>query len=108
MCVVANDPLYLMSPTSVPEEPWDSEPMFTQWGDTKFYTPTVDGREVTIEVKYSIVKPEALRTDQPTQNPGNADRGKHARRNIGVSVVREDREIILVLSCASLCVQIRP
>ena len=95
MCVVANDPLYLMSPTSVPEEPWDSEPMFTQWGDTKFYTPTVDGREVTIEVKYSIVKPEALRTDQPTQNPGNADRGKHARRNIGVSVVREDREIIL-------------
>ena len=92
--VVANDPLYLMKPTSTPE-PWNSEPMFTQWGDTKFYTPTVDGREETIEVKYSIVKPEALKTDRITQNPGTTDHGKHARHNIGVSVVREDREIIL-------------
>ena len=88
MDVVANDPLYLMSPTSVPEEPWDNEPMFTQWGDTIFYTPAVDDREETIQVKYSIVKPGALRTDRVTQNPGTADRGKHARRNIGVSVVR--------------------
>ena len=92
--VVANDPLYLMKPTSTPE-PWNSEPMFTQWGDTKFYTPTVDGREETIEVKYSIVKPEALKTDRITQNPGTTDHGKHARHNIGVSVVRENREIIL-------------
>ena len=29
--VVANDPLYLMSPTSTPEDPWASEPMFDQW-----------------------------------------------------------------------------
>ena len=50
---------------------------------------------MTIEVKYSIVKPEALKTDQVTQNPGNTERGRHARHNIGVSVVREDREIVL-------------
>ena len=91
---VANDPLYLMKPTSVPEKPWDDEPMFKQWGE-KYYTPIVDGREVTIEVKYSIVKPEALKTDRVTQNPGDMPRGKHARHNIGVSVVREDREIVL-------------
>ena len=30
-----------------------------------------------------------------TQNPGDTDRGRHARHNIGVSVVREDREIVL-------------
>ena len=92
---VANDPMYLMNRTSVPESPWDSEPMFTQWGQTKYYTPTVEGREVTIEVKYSIVKPEVLRTESISQNPGNTERGRHARHNIGVSVVREDREIVL-------------
>lgn len=91
---VANDPLYLMSTTSTPA-PWDSEPMFKQWGDTVYYTHTVDGREITIEVKYSIVKPEALKTDRVTQNPGDTPRGRHARHNIGVSVIREEREIVL-------------
>lgn len=93
--IVANDPLYLMKRTSVREEPWDSEPMFTQWGETRHYPVSVDGREETIEVNYSIVKPEALKTDAATRFPGNTARGKHAGRNIGVSVVREDREIIL-------------
>ena len=93
--VTANDPLYLMSPTSVPEEPWDSTPMFEQWGDTKYYPVTVEGREEIIAVRYSIVKPEALRTDLVKQNPGATPRGRHARHNIGVSVVREDREIVL-------------
>lgn len=92
---VANDPLYLMSHTSVPESPWDNEPMFKEWGQPKHYSHCVDGKEQTIEVRYSIVKPDALRTDIVTQNPGAEPRGRHARHNIGVSVVREDREIIL-------------
>ena len=91
---VANDPLYLMRFTSTPE-PWDNEPMFEQWGDVRPYSVTVDGREVTIEVQYSIVKPETLKTERVTQNPGDTERGKHARHNIGVSVVREGREIVL-------------
>ena len=93
--VVANDPIYLMSPNSVNEEPWDREPMFTQWGDTRYYPINIDGREETIEVKYSIVKPEALKTETVTQNPGSEPRGQHAKHNIGVSVVREEREIVL-------------
>ena len=92
--IVANDPLYLMSPTSTPA-PWDSEPMFGQWGDTKSYPVTVDGREQTILVNYSIVRPEALITDSLRQYPGSLPHGRHARHNIGVSVVREDREIAL-------------
>ena len=91
---VPNDPLYLMNPTSTPE-PWNDQPMFTRWIDPVLYTFIVDGREQTIEVKYSIVKPEALKTERVTQNPGNEPHGKHARHNIGVSVVREDREITL-------------
>jgi len=69
--------------------------MFKKWGETQYYQILVDGREETIDVEYSIVKPEALRTPIPTQNPGNTPRGRHARHNIGVSVVREDREIVL-------------
>ena len=90
---VANDPLYLMDSTSTPA-PWDSKPMFTEWR-TESYRVPVDGREETIDVKYSIVSPEALKTDRVTQNPGATDYGQHARHNIGVSVVREDREIVL-------------
>ena len=92
--IVANDPLYLMSGTTVPEEPWDQEPMFRKWHE-KEYDVIVDGRTEKIGVTYSIVKPEALRTERPTQNPGDRPRGKHARHNIGVSVVREEREITL-------------
>lgn len=94
MQFVPNDPLYLMTPTSTPE-PWDNTPMFTEWINPVRYTPIVDDCEVTIEIKYSIVKPEALKTDRVTQLPGNEPHGKHARHNIGVSVVREDREITL-------------
>ena len=91
--LVANDPLYLMTPSSTPK-PWDNEAMFKQWTE-KYYQTTVDGREATITVRYSIVKPDALKTDTAQQNPGSTDRGRHARHNIGVSVVRESREIVL-------------
>ena len=91
--IVANDPLYLMSPSSTPE-PWNNKPMFKEWTQ-KNYTHIVEDKEVTIEVKYSIVKPEALQTDMVTQNPGAEKHGTHARHNIGVSVIREDREIVL-------------
>ena len=91
--IIANDPLYLMNLSSTPE-PWNNEPMFREWSK-KEYTPIVEGKEVTIEVKYSIVKPEALQTNMVTQNPGAEKHGTHARHNIGVSVIREDREIVL-------------
>ena len=90
---VANDPIYLTRPTSTPE-PWSDTPMFKPWGD-EVYRHIVNGRETSIEVRYSIVKPEALVTERISQNPGNELHGRHARRNIGVSVVREDREIVL-------------
>ena len=88
-----NDPQYLMPETSTPD-PWDKSPMFTKYGDTKVYKVMVNGREESIEVAYSIVKPEALRTPGYAQ-AGRSPHGQHARRNLGVSVVREGREILL-------------
>lgn len=86
-----NDPLYLMRNSATPK-PYDNEPMFEPYAD-KSYDIIVDGRAEFIEVNYSIANPEIL--GQFGDYPGLRDYGKHARQNMGVSVVREDREILL-------------
>ena len=85
-----NDPQYLMQRTSTPD-PWDNAAMFHEHS-RKTFTVTINGREESIDVVYSIVKPEALKV---IGNPGSAPHGKHAMRNMGVSVVRERRQILL-------------
>lgn len=87
-----NDPLYLMEESSTPE-PWNGTPMFDPYA-TKEFTLDVDGREESVEVVYSIVKQEAL-GERRGVLPGNREYGRHARKNMGVSVVRENREILL-------------
>ena len=64
------------------------------------YTVTVNGKEETIDVVYSMVKkdPGAIGENKKA-TPGNRPHGRHARRNMGVSVVRENREIVLDDSC---------
>lgn len=87
-----NDPLYLMSNSSTPA-PWGESPMFQPVGNVIRYPVRIDGREETVEVRYSIVTQEALGLQ--AQNPGAMLHGQHARSNMGVSVVRENREIVL-------------
>ena len=87
-----NDPLYLMEESSTPE-PWNGTPMFDPYA-TKEFTLDVEGREESVEVVYSIVKQEAL-GERKGVLPGNREYGRHARKNMGVSVVRENREILL-------------
>ena len=87
-----NDPLYLMTDTSTPE-PWSTTPMFRHY-TTKEFTLNVDGRDESVDVVYSIVKQEAL-GEHKGDLPGNRDYGRHARKNTGISVIREDREILL-------------
>ena len=98
--VVPNDPLYLMAPSNTPE-PWNDIPLFVADPDRQqTYTVTVNGKEETIDVTYSVVKndPGAI-GEHKGINPGNRPYGRHARRNMGVSVVRENREIVLDDSC---------
>ena len=87
-----NDPLYLMQDSSTPD-PWARTPMFRPYA-AKEFTLDVDGREESVEVVYSIVKQEAL-GERRGDLPGNRDYGRHARRSMGISVVRENREILL-------------
>lgn len=87
-----NDPTYLMRNSSTPA-PWDAYPMFRLYTQ-KDYTLNVNGREEAVEVVYSIVKQEPL-GEHKGEYPGNREYGRHAKKNMGISVVREDREILL-------------
>ena len=88
-----NDPLYLMSETPPPHWP-GGEPMFELWGTGKKFTFTDDdGVDHIIEVVYSMVKPEVL-DDQGSTAAGATPHGRAAARNVGISVVREDRELM--------------
>ena len=87
-----NDPLYLMTNSSAPD-PWSQEPMFEPV-PSGTYTITIGKREETVEVNYAIAKRAAL-GEHKGDLPGNRDYGRHALKNIGISVVREGREILL-------------
>ena len=87
-----NDPMYIMKDSSTPE-PWDKTPMFKPF-TTKEFTLNAYGREESVEVVYSIAKQEAL-GERKGELPGNTNYGRHARKNMGISVVRENRGILL-------------
>ena len=92
-----NDPLYLMKDSSTPG-PWDSQPMFDEWGAAggRPYRVPWDGKEYTVEVRYSKAKEEVLQPTSTGQRAGNTEHGQHAGRNTGISIVREGRELVKV------------
>lgn len=92
-----NDPGYLIEKTSCPE-PFDNQAMFQPWaGDTSYETTfTINFREQEHEVKvrFSYAKEEA-RIIEGVSNAGSTPHGQHAKKNIGVSIVRAGRELEL-------------
>ena len=87
---VPNDPMYLMKNTSCPS-PWNDEPMFKEHSDPRILTVEHDGEKYDVKISFSLFKPEAREKD----NSGRLEYGKHAKANVGVSVVRSGREITL-------------
>lgn len=87
-----NDPSYLMSNTSCPA-PFDHEPMFEPWGNDHQQIIVVEfrGRRHEVVLTFSLAKKLA----RQGHNPGDKPHGKHAARNLGVSIVRADRELQL-------------
>ena len=94
--VRCNDPLFLMQ-NSATSEPWDKDPMFQEYM-TRDYSLVVNGREEFVQVVYSIVKEEVIvkpDPEAPKRLPGARPYGQDARFNMGVSIVRENRELLL-------------
>ncbi|AOS90770.1 ATP-binding protein [Mycobacterium intracellulare subsp. chimaera] len=106
-----NDPLYLMAPSQTPD-PFANTPMFQPYplgeagppGELR-YPIKIDGMTHEVTIRASIARPEARRWDieghpwpddaRPTVEPGHQKWGKHAARNVGISLVREGRELDL-------------
>lgn len=88
-----NDPLYLMPNSSTPE-PFDKEPMFQPWGEAneKFQIEYAGAKHEVI-VRCSFAKPETVPKDGLDR--GRKPYGQHARKNLGLSIVREGRELDL-------------
>lgn len=107
----ANDPLYLMSPSCTPP-PFRDRPMFdpipthddaTRPGEFPFPI-EFQGRQYEVMVRASIATDAARNQDHPDAHwpdkikdpdAGKQPWGKHAEKNIGVSLVREGRELDL-------------
>lgn len=88
-----NDPLYLMADTSTPA-PFDTTPMFKPLdGGEPVVTLKIRfrGKDYPVKITFSYAKEEA----RSGNNPGSLPHGKHAARNVGVSVVRAGRELEL-------------
>ena len=93
--MLPNDPMYLISPSSTPGK-WGSKPMFkkdTTYAET--YPINYDGQTHVITVRYSLVKDEVRAPENNTGDPGSTPHGKHTRKNVGVSIMRANREITL-------------
>ena len=95
---VFNDPLYLTASSSVPS-PFNDKPMFMPaFGEMEASYETheieYEGNKHTVTVLYSVALPETV-TEAGTIDRGKTNYGRHARGNIGVSVMRAGREIML-------------
>lgn len=103
------DPLYLMAPSTTPA-PFDDTPMFEPYlggsggRGVETFPITVDGVEHEVTVRVSMASDLARRPDRSdspwpeehkAKDPGDTPWGKHAHRNVGVSIVRADRELEL-------------
>jgi len=89
----ANDPGYLLAPSSTPA-PYDQSPLFNQWGEVP-YTVELGGEKHVVDVRYSLVKPDARKVADGSALAGATEFGKHAKRNVGISLVRAGRELVL-------------
>ncbi|UMZ74362.1 ATP-binding protein [Natranaerofaba carboxydovora] len=90
-----NDPMYLMKHSSCPE-PFNDKPMFEEWPARK-ETIQFQGIEHEITIRFSVAKPEARANRQAGATP----HGKHAAKNVGISIVRAGRELELNQSIVS-------
>lgn len=94
-----NDPLYLISPSSTPA-PYADKPMFQKWGeDDQVFDIEWNDKKHQVVVRMSWARQDTV--PQDGTNRGDKPYGKHAARNLGVSIVRAGRELTLDPSWAN-------
>tara|TARA_R110002072_G_scaffold211501_5_gene369097 strand:- start:8698 stop:10476 length:1779 start_codon:yes stop_codon:yes gene_type:complete len=95
----ANDPLYLLKNTSLPDLPgeFQGEAMFEYVDDSKYEFEIADehGVKQKVMIQGSVLKKSVLEEIRATTSGyiGSTDWGKHAAKNYGLSIVRSGREL---------------
>ena len=99
-----NDPLYLMSGTSCPED-FGPGPMFTELEGSPFVVPVrYNGQEYPVRVRAAYARAHVRDPSNPEAtwpeayagwDSGRTPWGKHADQNMGVSLMRAHREVML-------------
>lgn len=95
--VRVNDPLYLMKNSSTPA-PFDKQPMFQAWKDDEGdidepFEIDYAGAKHKVIVRMSWARPETVPQDRSDR--GSKTYGKHAAKNLGISIIRAGRELDL-------------
>jgi len=90
--VTVNDPMYLVPAPTLPP-PYNHEAMFEHVLDEQINI-EVNGEVFKVRTSYSVAKPTTLEL-AGTANRGDTKYGKDAADNIGVSVMRAGRELML-------------
>ena len=93
--VKVNDPIYLKIPSSTPS-PYDQEAMFRQDGDQWEMLTEIEYADQAHQVitRFTVAKESARNRSQA----GSTAYGNHAKKNVGISLVRADRELELDIS----------
>ena len=93
---LANDPIYIMQRTSTPD-PFSDRPMFEKYGEAWEVRPTIgfNGKEHEVAIRFTVASEEARRPSDTGQAAGSLPHGSHASRNVGISVMRANRELEL-------------
>lgn len=86
------DPLYLLPSSTVPA-PFTGRPMFDKVFDNE-HEIEFEGKTYKVSTTYSVAKKETYDA-AGTSDRGSMGYGHHARRNIGISVIRAGRELML-------------
>lgn len=89
----AVDPMYLMKNTSVSDIA-PEDPMFELVKEEKFHL-MVDGKLQPIIIRGSVAKKSIRERKIDGRDAGLEPHGKHAAKNVGLSIVRENRELML-------------
>ena len=90
--IQVNDPGYLMSPSTTPS-PFDKKPMFVKFSEEKHMLSDKHGNKYPVKIICSLAPKATLEASDG--DSGKASYGKHAKHNIGISLVRANRELIL-------------
>lgn len=94
--LLANDPIYIMQHTSTPR-PFSNRPMFEKYGEAWEVRPTIafNDEQHEVAIRFTVASEDSRRPSSTGLPAGRLPHGKHAGNNVGISIMRANRELEL-------------